>query len=155
MIMIFLKKLNILLTLTYLFVFLVNCSLKEPYKNHGINFQIISLNSNINKTNKNDALKISGRPHSYSINNDNIWYYFERQTTKGDFHKLGKNILVKNNVLKLEFDKYGVLKDKSIIDKEEMNKIRISKSKTKNDLGKRSIVGDFLQSLKQKMYGNK
>ena len=62
--------------------------------------------------------------------------------------------MVKNNVLKLEFDKYGVLKDKSIIDKEEMNKIRISKSKTKNDLGKRSIVGDFLQSLKQKMYKN-
>ena len=130
--MIFLKKLNILLTLTYLFCFLVNCSLKEPYKNHGINFLDNKFETlNINKTNKNDALKIIGRPHSYSINNDNIWYYFERQTTKGDFHKLGKNILVKNNVLKLEFDKYGVLKDKSIIDKEEMNKIRISKSKTK------------------------
>jgi len=108
----------------------------------------------VNKSNKNDALKIIGRPHSFSINNNNIWYYFERQTTRGDFHKLGKNILVKNNVLKLEFNKYGVLINKSIIDKENMNKIRISKNKTKNDLGKRSIVGDFLQSLKQKMYKN-
>ena len=50
---------------------------------------------------------------------------------RGDFHKLGKNILVKNNVLKLEFDKYGVLKDKSIIDKEEMNKIESVKVRLK------------------------
>ena len=131
--MIFFKKIKHITYLNiFILFFLVNCSLKEPYKNHGINFLDNKFKTlNINKTNKNDALKIIGRPHSYSINNDNIWYYFERQTTKGDFHKLGKNILVKNNVLKLEFDKYGVLKDKSIIDKEEMNKIRISKSKTK------------------------
>ena len=129
MIMIFFKKIKHITYLNiFILFFLVNCSLKEPYKNHGINFLDNKFKIlNINKTNKNDALKIIGRPHSYSINNDNIWYYFERQTTKGDFHKLGKNILVKNNVLKLEFDKYGVLKDKSIIDKEEMNKIRISK----------------------------
>ena len=62
--------------------------------------------------------------------------------------------MVKNNVLKLEFDKYGVLINKLMIDKEEMNNIKISKSETKNDLGKRSVVGDFLQSLKQKMYKN-
>ena len=41
-----------------------------------------------------------------------------------------------------------------MIDKEEMNNIKMSKNKTKNDLGKRSVVGDFLQSLKQKMYKN-
>ena len=109
-------------------VFLVNCTFKEPYKNHGINFLDNKFKIlNINETNKNDALKIIGRPHSFSINNENIWYYFERQTTRGDFHKLGKNVLVKNNVLKLEFDKYGVLINKLMIDKEEMNNIKISK----------------------------
>ena len=87
-----------------------------------------------------------------SINNLNIWYYLEKQTTKGDFHQLGKNVLVKNNLLRLEFDKYGILIKKDFLDKDEMNRINISKKITKNDLGKRSIIGDFLQSLKQKMY---
>ncbi len=88
----------------------------------------------------------------YSMDNKNIWFYLEKQTTKGDFHKLGKNIVVKNNVLKLEFNSYGILSKKEFINKENMNKVNISKVETKNDLGKRSMVGDFLQSLKQKMY---
>ena len=156
MVMIFFKKIKHIFYFSIIIsFFLVNCTFKEPYKNHGINFLDNKFKIlNINETNKNDAVKIIGRPHSFSINNENIWYYFERQTTRGDFHKLGKNVLVKNNVLKLEFDKYGVLINKLMIDKEEMNNIKMSKNKTKNDLGKRSVVGDFLQSLKQKMYKN-
>ena len=106
-----------------------NCSFKPVIKHHGVPFlEKKQLELTINESNKNDALKIIGRPHSFSINNENIWYYFERQTTRGDFHKLGKNVLVKNNVLKLEFDKYGVLINKLMIDKEEMNNIKISKN---------------------------
>ena len=152
--MIFFKKIkhtayyNIIIIL-----FLNNCSFKEPYKNQGINFlenkyKIIE----INKTNQNDAIKLIGIPHMYSMDNKNIWFYLEKQTTKGDFHKLGQNIVVKNNVLKLEFNSYGILSKKEFINKENMNKVNISKVETKNDLGKRSMVGDFLQSLKQKMY---
>ena len=62
--------------------------------------------------------------------------------------------MVKYNVFKYESDEYGDLINKLMIDKDEMNNIKISKSETKNDLGKRSVVGDFLQSIKQKMYKN-
>ena len=130
MVMIFFKKIKHIFYFSIIIsFFLVNCTFKEPYKNHGINFLDNKFKIlNVNKTNKNGALKIIGRPHLFSINNENIWYYFERQTTRGDFHKLGKNVLVKNNVLKLEFDKYGVLINKLMIDKEEMNNIKISKN---------------------------
>ena len=39
-------------------------------------------------------------------------FILERVLTKGEYHKLGKNILKSNNVLILEFDKYGILKKK-------------------------------------------
>ena len=141
--------------LVYLFIILVNCQFQEPTKNHGILFlenRSNQLKAEVN--NKNDVVRLLGQPHTKSISNVDDWIYIERVMTIGSYHRLGQNVLKSSNVLVLTFDKYGVLKDKSIIDKEEMNKIRISKSKTKNDLGKRSIVGDFLQSLKQKMYKN-
>ena len=152
--MIFFKKIkHISFYIIIISLSLNHCNFKEPYKNQGINFlenkyEVLQTK----KTNKNDALRIIGRPHMKSINNLNIWYYLEKQTTKGDFHQLGKNVLVKNNLLRLEFDKYGILIKKDFLDKDEMNRINISKKITKNDLGKRSIIGDFLQSLKQKMY---
>ena len=36
--------------------------------------------------------------------------YIERVLTKGEYLKLGQNILKTNNILILNFDKYGVLK---------------------------------------------
>mgnify|MGYP001223713700 CR=1 FL=1 len=51
-------------------------------------------------------------------NSKDIWIYIERVTGKGKYHKLGKPILLKNNVAVLEFDKYGVLKDKKIYNKD-------------------------------------
>ena len=68
----------------------------------------------VNKSNKNDVINIIGQPHSKSIENKNEWIYIERVFVKGKYHKLGRNILKSNNVLFLEFDKYGVLKNKII-----------------------------------------
>ena len=42
------------------------------------------------------------------------WIYIERVLTKGEFHKLGQNVLKENNVLVLTFDKYGILKIKNV-----------------------------------------
>ncbi len=95
-----------------------------------------------------------GKPHSTSINDDNTWFYIERTLTKGKYHKLGKNILKTNNILVLNFDKYGVLKIKEFLDKEDLQKINFSKAKTENELTKKSFVEKFLSSIKQKMYSN-
>ena len=95
---------------------LTSCQLKESSKSHGILFLENRANKLIvNKTNKNDTISIIGQPHSKSIENENEWIYIERTFTKGKFHKLGKNVLNTNNVLYLEFNKYGLLKKKKII----------------------------------------
>ena len=139
-----------------LFIILSACQLQEPTKNHGIVFlknrsdQLI-----LNKSNKNDVIRIIGQPHSKSINDDDIWIYLERTLTKGKYHKLGKHVLKKNNTLVLKFDKFGILKSKKIYDKNDTNKITFSEKETKNELSKKSFVESFLSSLKQKMYGNR
>ena len=139
-----------------LFIILTSCQLQEPIKNHGIIF--LENRSNkliINKSNKNDVIKIIGQPHSKSINDDDIWIYLERTLGKGKYHKLGKNVLKKNNTLVLKFDKFGILKSKKIFNKNNTNKIAFSEKETKNELTKKSFVESFLMSLKQKMYGNR
>lgn len=139
-----------------LFIILSACQLQEPTKNHGIVFlKNRSDKLTVNKTNKNDVIKIIGQPHSKSINDDDIWIYVERTLTKGKYHKLGKHVLMKNNTLVLKFDKFGILKSKNIYDKNSTNKIVFSKKETKNELSRKSFVESFLSSLKAKMYGNK
>ena len=67
----------------------------------------------VNETNKNDVINMMGKPHSTSIDDNDTWFYIERTLSKGKYHKLGKHVFKTNNVLVLNFDKYGVLKFKS------------------------------------------
>ena len=106
----------------------------------------------INKTNSNDVLKIVGNPHTKSISDVNTWIYIERVLSKGKFHKLGQNVTKENNVMILTFNKYGVLKDKNILNKDKMAEINFTKEIKKNNLNDSSFVEDFLQSIKAKMY---
>ncbi len=142
--------------LVFTFIILINCQLQEPYKNHGIVFlENRAKKLLVDKSNKNDVIKIIGQPHSKSIKNDNEWIYFERVITKGEFHKLGQNVLKSNNVLVLSFDKYGILKNKLLLDKNDKKKVAFSKGETKNELTRKSFVERFLSSVRTKMYGNK
>ena len=133
-----------------------NCQLQEPNKPHGINFlenrEKILI---VGKTNLNDVVKLLGSPHSTSLTSKDTWIYFERVITRGKLIKLGQNVLKKNNVLILRFNKYGILSSKKIYSKDDMNRITYSGKKTENDITKQSFVQKFLQSVKQKMYGNR
>ena len=135
---------------------MLGCQLQEPAKNHGILF--LENRSNklvVNKSNKNDVEAIIGKPHSKSISNIDLWFYIERTLVKGKYHKLGKHVLKSNNVLVLEFDKYGILTDKEFYNKDDIEKIAFSKDETQNELSKKSFVATFLSSMKEKMYGDK
>ena len=135
---------------------MLNCQLQEPTKNHGIVFLENRANKlTINKNNKNDVLNIIGQPHSKSINNEDKWIYMERILTKGEYHKLGQNVLKANNILILEFDKYGILKTKELLKKEDIKKLSFSNKITENEITQKSFVEKLLNSIKQKMYGNK
>ena len=136
-----------------IFFILIGCQLQDPNNNHGIVF--LENRSNelvINKSNKNDVLNLIGQPHSKSINNDNEWFYIERILTKGEFHKLGQNILKENNVLVLDFDKYGILKYKKMLDKNDIKKMKFSEKNTANELAQKSFIEKFLSSIRTRMY---
>ena len=140
----------------FLFFILLSCQLQEPTKNHGILFlENRSKQLEVNNTNQNDVKKVIGLPHSTSIDDENIWIYVERTLSKGKYHKLGRHTLKTNNVLVLYFDKYGILKEKKFYNKDDIAKITFSKNKTENELAKKSFVETFLQSIRQKMYGNR
>ena len=142
--------------LILLFFILIACQLQEPTKNHGILFlENRSEKLAINKSNRNDVLKIIGQPHSRSVNNENIWIYIERTITKGKYHKLGRHELKSNNTLVLTFDKYGVLKNKELYDINDIQKVKFSKKNTENKLSNKSFVESLLGSVRQKMYGNR
>ena len=148
-------KFNYHFKLIYLIFFiLVGCQLQDPDKNHGILF--LENRSNkliVNKSNFNDVIDIIGKPHSTSIDDDNTWLYFERILSKGKYHKLGRHILKSNNVLKLTFNKYGILETKQFYNKDNLKEVKFSKKETENHLTKKSFVEKFMGSVKQKMYG--
>jgi len=151
--MFFIKNHIILFTI---FIILNGCKLQDPNKNHGILFLENRADKLVlKKTNKNDVIKILGNPHSKSIDNNNRWLYLERVLTKGEFHKLGQNILLDNNVLVLDFDKFGILSNKKLLTKEDKEEIKFSELKTENRLTKKSFVESFLSSIKSKMYRNR
>ena len=139
-----------------LLIFLFNCQFKDASNNHSILF--LENRSNkliVNKMNIHDVINIIGQPHSKSIDNKNEWIYIERVFTKGEYHKLGQNVLKTNNVLLLSFDKYGILKEKNLFDKNDINKIAFSDQSTKNNMTKESFISEMFTSLRSKMYRKK
>jgi len=139
----------------YLFitlVFIVACQRNEVIKTHGIAYlekreKLIF----VNKSNKNDTIKIFGQPSTKGMTDDNLWIYIERTKTRGKLLKLGRNYLKKNNVLVLEFDKYGILKKKEFYDKDNMKKLTFAKNITENEIRRENFIYSFLSSIRQKM----
>ena len=144
-------KKTIFFLLAYL-IFFTGCQRHEVIKTHGIAYldkreKLIV----VNKSNKNDTIKILGHPATKGMTDGNLWIYIERTKTRGTLLKLGRSYLKKNNVLILEFDKYGILSKKEFYDKENMKKINFAKAITENDVKKENFVYGFLSSIRQKM----
>ena len=138
------------------FIILIACQFQEPLKTHGIIYlENRSQKVIVNKSNKNDIIRIFGQPQATSQNEEDTWIYFERILTKGKYHKLGRHVVKENNVLVLEFDKFGIIKNKKLYTKEDINKIAFLEKKTENKLSQKSFVESFLQSVRQKMYKNR
>ena len=142
---------NIFFLLLTLFFF-TGCQRNEVIKTHGLAYlekreKLII----VTKSNKNDAIDVLGPPATKGMTDNNIWIYIERTKSRGKLLKLGRNYLKKNNVLILEFDKYGILTKKEFYDKEDMKDINFAKAITENDVRKENFVYGFLSSIRQKM----
>ena len=142
--------------LLIIFLLIVNCKFNKVIDNHGVHYLDKKQQSlTVNKSNKNDTIKILGHPSTTGMTDNNTWIYIERTITRGKMLKLGRNYLKKNNVLILEFDKYGILANKEFYDKEHMKKIKFANVITENDLRKENFVFSFLSSIRQKMQTKK
>ena len=144
-------KKNIFFLLAYL-IFFTGCQRQELIKTHGIAYldkreKLIV----VSKSNKNDTIEILGHPATKGMTDDNLWIYIERTKARGTLLTLGRSYLKKNNVLILEFNKYGVLNKKEFYDKENMKKINFAKAITENDIRKENFVYGFLSSIRKKM----
>ena len=133
-------------------LFIISCQRKEVIKTHGISYlekreKLIF----INKSNKNDTIDIFGQPSTKGMTDENLWIYVERTITRGKLLKLGRNLIKKNNVLVLEFDKYGILRKKEFYNIQDMKKITFEKNITENEIRKENFIYSFLSSVRQKM----
>ena len=140
------------LFIIFLFLFILNCSSNKVSKNHGF----ISLESKldkiyVSKTNKNDIINLIGPPSSISDFDKNKWFYIERKKTNQSLFKLGIKKISKNNILIVEFDNKGILKDKKFLDLNNMNDIKYVENITEKDFTKTNIMYGVLSSLREKI----
>ena len=135
----------------FLFLFTLNCSSNKVSNNHGFkSLQEKFKKITINKTNKNDMLKIIGPPSSVSNFNKNKWLYIERMKTNQSIFKLGIKKINKNNILIVEFNNKGILKNKKILKLNDMNDIEYVKAITEKDFKQNNILFNIFSSLREK-----
>ena len=135
-----------------LLIFISNCSLKKVEKHHGVyNLEKKSDKLELFQTNTNDVIINLGLPSTKSLFDNDVWIYIERKFTTTKLSSLGKENLLVNNVLVLEFDNKGMLVKKELLDIDKMNNLIISDNKTTVVNKKDSFVNNFSTSLIKKI----
>ena len=135
----------------FLLLFIVNCSSNKVSNNHGYTslqekFEKIT----INKSNKNDIYKSIGPPSSISSFNENKWFYMQTTKKNRSLLKLGIKKIEKNNILIVMFDNKGILKDKKILNLDNMNDIKYVKNITEKEFKQNDMLFKILSSLREK-----
>ena len=131
---------------------LSNCTFKPVVKHHGVPMlEKKQSNLIVNKTNKNDIIKLLGNPSTKSKFDNDVWIYIERKQTQSKLKNLGRMKIFENNVLVLEINDYGLLKKKDFFNKDQMNNIKVTKNVTGESFRKNSFVYNFMSSIRQKI----
>ena len=144
-----------MIRILYIIIFSIivsNCTTKKVVKHHGVPFLEKKQTSLVvNKTNRNDIIKLLGQPSTQSKFDNDILIYIEREISRGKLLNLGRNILVKNDVLILEIDSRGLLLSKNFNNINDMNDIKFSDETTVSYRKKTDFIYNFLSSLRQKI----
>ena len=136
----------------FFFFFIINCSGNKISNYHGSKLLEIKYDKlQVNITNRNEVIKIIGPPASISDFNKNRWFYMERLKTNQSLIKLGKQKIKKNNILIVDFDKRGILKNKELLNLDNMNDVRYLKTVTKKDFKNNNVLYGVLSSLREKV----
>ena len=136
----------------FIIIFIINCSGNKVANYHGIKslekkFDEISINS----TNKNDIQKLIGPPSTKSDFDENKWFYIERIKTNQSLIKLGRQKIKVNNVLIVEFNDVGLVKDKKILNLSNMKDLKYLKKTTEKEFKQDNLVYNIFSSLREKI----
>ena len=135
-----------------LFIIIVNCSGNKVSNYHGSKGLEIKYDKlKVNQTNKNDLLKIIGPPSTISDFDSNRWIYVERLKSNQSLLKLGTQKIIKNNILIVELNNLGILKDKQLLNVDNMNEIEYIKSTTSKNFQNKNFMYSLLSSLREKI----
>ena len=141
-----------ILYIIFISLIVANCSFKKVVKHHGVPFlEKKQANLTINQSNKNDVKRLLGKPSTTSKFDNDVWIYIERKQTQSELKNLGRMKIYKNDILVLELDKFGILKNKEFYNKDDMENLKIVKSKTATGFKRNSFIYDFMSSMRQKI----
>ena len=132
--------------------FVINCSGNKVSNHHGSKLLYSKYDKiQINVTNKNDLIKIIGPPSSISTFDKNKWFYIERKKTNQSLFKLGIKKISKNNILLVQFNNQGIVKDKRLINLDNMNDIKYVKKITQKDFEQDNTIYNIFSSMREKI----
>ena len=138
--------------LLLIILFITACSSNKVSKNHGfISLENKLENIAINKSNKNDIIKIIGHPSSISKFDTNKWFYIERKQTNQSLFKLGIKKISKNNILVIEFNNKGLVKSKKLVNLNDMNELKYVKKITTKEFEQDNTIYNIFSSLREKV----
>ena len=141
-----------ILYIIFFSLIVANCAFKQVVKHHGVPFLEKKQSSLVvNKTNKNDIMKILGNPSTKSKFDNDIWIYIERKQTQSKLSNLGKMKIYKNDVLVLELDNFGILKKKEFYNKDDMKNLKFVKATTETGFQRNTFIYNFMSSMRQKI----
>ena len=136
----------------FIFIFIINCSGNKVSNYHGVKKLEIKYSQIIvNKSNRNDILKIIGPPSSISDFNENKWFYIERLKSNQSLLKLGTQKIKINNILLVELNNKGILIDKKLLNIENMNDLKYLEDTTTKDFKNNNFMFNLLSSLREKI----
>ena len=135
-----------------LLLFIINCTGNKVSNYHGAKLLELKFEKiYVNKTNKNDLLKIIGPPSSVSDFDQNKWFYFEILKTNQSLFKLRTQKNKKNKVLNFILNKSGILEEKKLLNLDNMNDLKYFKKTTSKEFKKENIMYNVFSSLREKI----
>ena len=105
----------------------------------------------VNKSNKNDVIKVLGEPSTKSNFDNNVWFYIEQRKQNKSIIKLGKQYIEENNVLTIYFNNKGIVSKKKFLNKNDLKQIEFAKKETKPIYNNNSFMYEFLTSFRDKI----
>ena len=136
----------------FFFIFIINCTGNKVSNYHGTKkLDTAYKNIKLNESNKNDLIRLMGPPSTVSDFDKNKWLYIERLKTTQSIIKLGKQKLMKSNVLIVELNNKGILINKKLLNLENMNDIKYLEDTTEKDFKNNNFMYGVLTSLREKI----